>query len=66
MGLGSSSSSPDDKEAPEGMDKAALAQLELAKARVVVKQLIDCDKIVIFSKTACPFCKTAKSVSFIF
>jgi hypothetical protein len=49
MGLGSSSSGD--------------MEVDLDKIRVVVKGLIDCDKIVIFSKTTCPYCRTAKSVS---
>jgi protein-disulfide isomerase len=49
MGLGHSS--PDDME------------VDLDKIRVVVKGLIDSDNIVIFSKTTCPYCRTAKSVS---
>jgi hypothetical protein len=51
MGIGSSS--------PGGME------VDLDKVRVVVKGLIDGDKIVIFSKSTCPYCRTAKSVSFI-
>jgi len=51
MGLGSSS--PDD-----------MAQLEETKQ--VVEKLIDSDEIVIFSKTTCPYCKSAKGVSFMF
>lgn len=51
MGLGSSS--------PEDMD-------QLEEAKQVVKKLIDSDEIVIFSKTTCPYCKSAKGVSFMF
>jgi hypothetical protein len=40
-------------------------EVDLDEIRVVVKGLIDCDKIVIFSKTTCPYCRTAKSVSFV-
>lgn len=47
MGLGSSS--------PEDMD-------QLEETKQVVKELIDCDEIVIFSKTTCPYCKSAKGV----
>lgn len=51
MGLGSSS--------PEDMD-------QLEETKQVVKRLIDSDEIVIFSKTTCPYCKSAKGVSFVF
>jgi hypothetical protein len=51
MGLGSSS--------PEDMD-------QLEEMKQVVKQLIGGDEIVIFSKTTCPYCKSAKGVSRIF
>ncbi|XP_023706269.1 glutaredoxin-like [Cryptotermes secundus] len=37
-------------------------EVDLDKIRVVVKGLIDGDKIVIFSKTTCPYCRTAKSI----
>jgi thioredoxin-related protein len=49
MGLGSSS--------PQKM-------VDLAAARQLVKELIDSDSVVIFSKTTCPYCKSAKGVSF--
>jgi thioredoxin-related protein len=51
MGLGSSS--------PEDMD-------QLEETKQVVKKLIDSDEIVVFSKTTCPYCKSAKGVSFVF
>jgi len=51
MGLGSSS--------PEDMD-------QLEEMKQVVEKLIDSDEIVIFSKTTCPYCKSAKGVSFMF
>jgi hypothetical protein len=49
MGLGSST--------PEEM------AVDLDNTRVIVKGLIDSDKIVIFSKSTCPYCRKAKSVS---
>lgn len=51
MGLGSSS--------PEDLDQSE-------EMMQMVKKLIDSDEIVIFSKTTCPYCKSAKGVSFIF
>jgi len=51
MGLGSSS--------PEDMD-------QLEETKQMVQKLIDSDEIVIFSKTTCPYCKSAKGVSFVF
>lgn len=47
MGLGSSS--------PEDLDQSE-------EMMQVVKKLIDSDEIVIFSKTTCPYCKSAKEV----
>lgn len=47
MGLGSSS--------PEDMD-------QLEETKQMVEKLIDSDEIVIFSKTTCPYCKSAKGV----
>jgi thioredoxin-related protein len=51
MGLVSSS--------PEDMD-------QLEETKQMVEKLIDSDEIVIFSKTSCPYCKSAKGVSFTF
>jgi thioredoxin-related protein len=51
MGLGSSS--------PEDMD-------QLEETKQMVEKLIDSDEIVIFSKTTCPYCNSAKGVSFMF
>ena len=51
MGLGSSS--------PEDMDQSE-------EMKQVVKKLIDSDEIVIFSKTTCPYCKSAKEVRVMF
>jgi hypothetical protein len=39
---------------------------QLEETKQVVKRLIDSDEIVIFSKTTCPYCKSAKGVSFVF
>lgn len=39
--------------------------VDLEQTRVIVKGLIDSDKIVIFSKTTCPYCRKAKSVSLV-
>ncbi|GFG39059.1 hypothetical protein Cfor_02590 [Coptotermes formosanus] len=47
MGLGSSS--------PEDMN-------QLEETKQLVKELIDCDEVVIFSKTTCPYCRSAKGV----
>ena len=51
MGLGSSS--------PEDMD-------QLEETKRAIEKLINSDEIVIFSKTTCPYCKSAKGVSFMF
>jgi thioredoxin-related protein len=40
--------------------------VDLDKTRAIVKGLIDSDKIVIFSKSTCPYCRKAKSVSSVF
>jgi hypothetical protein len=50
MGLGSSS--------PENMVDTC------SSVKQLVKELIDSDDVVIFSKTTCPFCKSAKKVGF--
>jgi transcription elongation factor Elf1 len=41
---------------PEDMD-------QLEEMKLVVEKLIDSNEIVIFSKTTCPYCKSAKGVS---
>jgi thioredoxin-related protein len=51
MGLGSSSA--------EDID-------QLEETKQAVEKLIDSDEIVIFSKTTCPYCKSAKAVRFMF